>query len=272
MTDIKTNKRLAASSVGSATKRSRVEAKAKSKSKQTKSSSSPPIPLSITNIQPVRFDIKTNMKEGLAHLYEHGYVVWKDIVPKAEIPEHIARFWDYIESACPGVLRNDPKTWTNERWPGVLSMFILRYYGIGQSDFMWRIRTLPLIREFYTAYYSAHLLGQKVDDDDGEKKQEEQKKELVTSFCGCSVLRGAEHKQQFMKSWLHVDRNLSVTPDYMGSIQSSVQLLKGHPKTHGGFVCIPKSHHLYNELASSSNQALRLYPSSDAPHYGITFP
>ena len=71
---------------------------------------------------------------------------------------------------------------------------------------------------------------------------------LATSFDGCSVLRGAEHKQPFADSWLHVDENLAQTQHADYSVQCAVNLEAGRPSTHGAFVCVPRSHTLYKKL------------------------
>jgi hypothetical protein len=113
---------------------------------------------------------------------------------------------------------------------------------------MWAVRELAAVRRFYEAYY-------------GEK-------DLVTSFDGCSVLRGGEHHQQFSKSWLHVDRSLMRTPDAFGSVQAAVNLVAGAPQTHGGFVCVPRSHHEYDRLAKSRDVATwNLMKARPKEHY-----
>jgi hypothetical protein len=75
---------------------------------------------------------------------------------------------------------------------------------------------------------------------------------LATSFDGCSVLRGAEHEQPFTTSWLHVDENLAQTRHADHSVQCAVNFVSGRPSTHGGFVCVPRSHTHYKKLYADS--------------------
>ena len=267
------------------------------------------IALEVREVRPPRFDLRdpADRERGMAYLALEGYVVWFGVVPREQVAAHLGRLWDYIEAACAGVSRADPTTWTNSRWPSVLAMFIFRFHGIGQSDFMWHIRTLPLVRLFFEEHFrrlesisspvaaspppslspssspdspsssssscssssssapaaatsppSSACSGARGGKARAEEAREEKKRDgapdagapmsLATSFDGCSVLRGAEHKQPFSKSWLHVDENLSQTvhPDY--SVQCAVNLLGGTPSTHGGFVVVPRSHTHYKKL------------------------
>ena len=113
--------------------------------------------LAVTDVTPTRHSLESpaEVARGLLHLRTHGYVVWKNVVgEQKDVDAHVSRFWDYLEAASPAIRRGRPETWTNDNWPGVLEIFIFRYYGIGQSDFMWRIRTLPALRAFFTAYYA----------------------------------------------------------------------------------------------------------------------
>jgi hypothetical protein len=309
------------------------------------------IELAIQEIKPPRFDLTdpADRDRGMAYLEIEGYVVWSNVIPPEQIAEHIGRLWNYIETACPGVLRSDPKTWTNIRWPSVLAMFIFRFHGIGQSDFMWHIRTLPLVRVFFEEHFrklerfpaslissplsthfpvysivmpsssssssspssptptstsssnflkpiavptssratltptspspsSSALVSASTSVSTSFSASRTSSSFLVathttlsssslplsssssstlvvrsdmalaTSFDGCSVLRGAEHKQPFTKSWLHVDENLAQTRHIDYSVQCAVNLVGGRPITHGAFVCVPRSHTHYKRL------------------------
>ena len=244
------------------------------------------VSLQIHTIEPHRFSLDdvSDLRRGMEHLRSEGYVVWKNVIgAEASFAEHISRFWDYMEETCVGVRRDDPKTWTNKRWPGVLSMFIFRYHGIGQSEFMWKIRTLPAIRTFFDAYYNEDLnipttpttttttttsISEGLNREDSkETKVNGSPVAYVTSFDGCSVLRGADHNQTFTTSWLHVDRNLSRTLDFMGSIQCAINLITGTPSSNGAFLCIPKSHLRYRELVTRHDAFTMKWMHRTKSHY-----
>jgi hypothetical protein len=271
------------------------------------------IRLAIAEVAPRRFNLRdaADREAGQRHLQAEGYVVWRDVVPAEDIGAHLGRLWDYLEAACPGVLRTEPATWTNARWPGVMSMFILRYHGVGQSSFMWGIRALPLLRFFFEDYYahvraapgaaappsssstppsspsaprlsaapasiilthssapdaSSTALSSQAPPSQAPASQAPPSQApptgtsssvrpprlaLATSFDGCSVLRPDLHEQTFSKSWLHTDANLRITPRFNHSVQCAVNLVAGRPHSHGAFVCVPRSHLHYRDLARS---------------------
>lgn len=79
--------------------------------------------------------------------------------------------------------------------------------------------------------------------------EEEKKRNRNHSLQAWMVARRFSNLQDFSKSWLHVDRNLRVTPDYLDSVQCAINLIQGNPSDNGGFVCIPQSHHEYAKMA-----------------------
>jgi hypothetical protein len=111
----------------------------------------------VRDVVPERFDLDdaVSCAAGLAHLRSEGYVVWRDVVPADDMSQHIARFWDYVEAACPRLDRTKPSTWTNARWPGLLSVFIFRYHGIGQSPFLWKV--MSFAHTFFLFFFGAPL-------------------------------------------------------------------------------------------------------------------
>lgn len=110
------------------------------------------------------------------------------------------------------------------------------------------------VRRFFEAYYNQHAVPSSSSSTSSSSAR--RPSPLLTSFDGCSVLRGGEHTQQYTKSWLHVDQNMRTKPDYMRNIQCAINLLDGNPTDHAGFVCIPKSHLEYKRLVDCKDPGM----------------
>ena len=63
--------------------------------------------------------------------------------------------WDFLE-AVPGATarRDDPDSWGSEDWLPSASTGIIQGHGWGQSDFMWSIRLLPVVKAAFAAIWS----------------------------------------------------------------------------------------------------------------------
>ena len=93
---------------------------------------------------------------------------------------------------------------------------------------MWALRALPHMRAIFRAIFKTDA--------------------LLTSFDGCGVFRGEEHKFDANRSWLHVDQNLRLRPKLGTSIQGALNLVDAiNPADSGSFLCIPKSHRVMQE-------------------------
>ena len=183
----------------------------------------------VKTLEPQRFEIGGDSggvgdpRNWLTHLEEHGYAVLRDPSFGAEqILAATRLFWDYVEAVSGNaVQRDDPRSWSDAHWPATLAIGIFRLHGVGQSAFMWYVRTLPVMRRVFEAYYS------------GER-------DFCTSFDGCGAFRGAEHPME-SREWPHVDQNLATHPIYGSQIQALANFFESSPAT-GGFVCVPGSH------------------------------
>jgi len=123
----------------------------------------------------------------------------------------------------------------------LLSVGIFKYYGIGQSAFMWACRQQPAFREFYEKLYGGDT-------------------HLLTSFDGCGVFRGAEHKFDSKESWLHVDRNPRLHDAKHISVQGLLQLVDPQSTNdNGGFVCVPGTH---KRMESNADNQTTFYAKS----------
>jgi len=107
-----------------------------------------------------------------------------------------------MEDLNPKIKRNDPKTWSNQHWPGTYSTGIVSMYGAGQSKFMWTGRALPGIRTVFETVYKTS--------------------KLATSLDGFRVFRPeAKVRPNSHVKWLHIDQNLARLPESGTSFQVS---------------------------------------------------
>ncbi|UJR36658.1 hypothetical protein I4U23_029375 [Adineta vaga] len=187
------------------------------------------IRIDYTTLTP-RFSItNTNsLNEGITHLNEHGYAIFSDIMLQNEIDINKELLWNFLEN-IPGrhIRRNDSTTWSNN-WPGNGTFGIINDCGIGQSDFMWNIRSNRNIKRVYSQIW---------DTD-----------ELFVSFDGCGVYRNwhIEPTWKTTTGWYHVDQNPISKPDRC-CIQGFVALTN-HDETTGGLIVFPYTHLRFNEL------------------------
>lgn len=152
----------------------------------------------------------------------HGYVVIKEVANKEERETGVSLFWDLCEEKQPSLNRNDPSTWTTDRWVASPSVGIMSGYGIGQSAFLWYSRLLPKVKEAFSNIWGT-------DD-------------LLVSYDGCGVFRPPEQDPNWATDggWYHIDQNLYKRPG-LHAIQGLVSYFPSGPYD-GGFVVTPKSH------------------------------
>jgi len=193
-------------------------------------------------------------QEWRDHLSKHGYTVFRNVATPEQIQKATALYWEYMEAACHGVRRDDPATWTNARWAGIYSVGMNALDAIGQAPLMWYIRTIPAIRAIFGAYFQT-------DD-------------LLASFDGLGVVRGAEYATEFNRTWLHADQNpKNLKRKFGGSIQGLLQLspsvlddgtTPASAHDTGSFVCIPGSHTLFaDRVAQGKEDALTMTPKGN---------
>ena len=172
-----------------------------------------------------------------------------------------------------------------------MSVAIFKYYGIGMSRVMWDARTLPAVRQVFTALFSnAAAMRRRMDaatdglfapsfapsSSSSLAGAAPAQMDLVTSFDGLSVRRGAEHKVALGKTakgwdecgWVHVDRNLAHTSDPCGSFQATLNALDVDPATTGAFLVVPGSHRTYYELVRRRDPEMMAWlASKKKDHY-----
>ena len=85
-----------------------------------------------------------------AHLDERGFVVFRSVLDQGEVARANELFFDYVEALGSGVDRDDVNTWGDDRWPPCAGdAGILPWFGVGQSPFMWYVRTRARVAAAY---------------------------------------------------------------------------------------------------------------------------
>ncbi len=132
--------------------------------------------------------------------------------------------------------RYNPSTWVDKKWPMNINTGIIKEY-IGQSKFMWYIRTLPNIRKFFEMWYASLVTKESAAYKNGEYKK------LLVSLDGAVCVRGAEHVYTQSEPRLQMDQNFAVVNDPFAYVQCALNLISmSSPAANGAFAYIPRSH------------------------------
>ena len=167
-----------------------------------------------------RFDLSQGT-EARQHLADQGFCIFGGAATRTELAHAKLLFWEWFEAqAGLGISRDDPRTLRSACWRALAageSTFrsgLISQRGIGQSAFMWAVRTLPSVAAAFGAAW-----GVGAD-------------ELVTGFDGCAVLRnmwlleaqlggdgvgeedaeGVWAPNQRAAQWFHVDQHWKERP------------------------------------------------------------
>ncbi|CAF1469233.1 unnamed protein product [Adineta ricciae] len=179
----------------------------------------------------VRFSVRNQaaINEGIAHLNKYGYTVFSDVMEMERIEENKELLWQFLESIPAPynrIRRNQPSTWNY--WPGIRSHGVINTYGMGQSAFMWNIRSNRQIKRIYEQLWN--------------------RSDLLVSFEGCGIFRDWSFNETWKTEdgWNHVDQNPNSKPDRC-CVQGFVSLTDQNEST-GGLVVYPESHSRFSEL------------------------
>jgi hypothetical protein len=112
--------------------------------------------------------------------------------------------------------------------PGNARFGLVDDCGIGQSNFMWNIRSNRNIKRVYSRIWNTN--------------------ELLVSFEGCGIYRNwySEPKWKTTTGWYHVDQNPILKPDRC-CMQGFISLTNQN-ETTGGLIVFPYTHLRFNEL------------------------
>jgi len=166
-------------------------------------------------------------------LSENGYVVIKNVLSADVVKECKDMMWDWLAKLELGdqkIDRNNPETWADKNWPADSRTGIVFLSGVGQTNFAWRVRSVPEIKKVFSKIW-------KTDD-------------LITSFDGSNLFRPWQYKEQWRTEgqWWHVDQNAKRKESRgLQSVQGLVSLMDCD-ETVGGLCVIPKTHFIHDEL------------------------
>ncbi|CAF1605803.1 unnamed protein product [Rotaria sp. Silwood1] len=137
---------------------------------------------------------------------------------------------DYItptDASNGHIRRGQPETWSNP-WLTSSTHGIINGYGIGQSDFLWNVRSNRQVKKVYSQIWNTE--------------------QLLVSFDGCGIFRDWHNNPEWKtrSGWYHVDQNPKNKPDRC-CIQGFVTLTDQNEKT-GGLIVFPRSHLRFREL------------------------
>ncbi len=112
--------------------------------------------------------------------------------------------------------------------PGINSHGVVNNCGVGQSDFMWNIRSNRNIKRVYSQIWNTN--------------------QLLVSFDGCGLYRDWRYNSKWKTKagWYHVDQNPIQKPNRC-CIQGFVSLTNQN-QTTGGLIVFPDTHLRFEQL------------------------
>jgi len=180
--------------------------------------------------------------KALKYLQEEGYVVYKSVLSENDVLEARDLFQAWLEEVSE-FKRGDISTY-NKKWLPDASTGICARNGIGQSDFMWFVRTRPKVKQAFSQVWGT-------DD-------------LITSFDGCGVFRpwGFNPDWKTDGGWWHVDQNSRLSGGNGYECVQGLVNLFDCDETTGGLTVKPKTHLFHDEVCNRNRGAGHFIPIS----------
>ena len=161
-------------------------------------------------------------KELQEKLNQDGYVVVPNVISIEKAEEYKEEFWTWLSQLGTGIKRDDPSTWTDDRWP-LVQKDIITYPSISHAEFIWKARAEPNVVKVFSELWKTN--------------------ELLVGFCRANIMRPSQYSGKFIEPWHHVDQRDS-KPDRV-SVQGLLNL-EDCGNRDGGLMVYPKSH-LYHQ-------------------------
>jgi len=187
------------------------------------------------------FEVSPRFDAGDAALIEYldanGYVVVKNAADSGQLEALTNELWNFLEAATVsqshpnGWRRGEPESWDDDGMAmmGMGDLGILDGAGVGQSEFLWAVRTLPAVQDVFKLVWETE--------------------DLVTSFDGANVFRPWSVDSPANKTstgWWHVDQGIAKVGSKQ-AIQGFVSLFDADVHT-GGLCVVPNSHKRHAEV------------------------
>jgi len=171
------------------------------------------------------------------NLQKYGYCVVEDVFDEKFCKSTIDEMWNWLKGLGTGIRRNDPKTWTIDKWPYCLRAGMLQH-TLGHAKFVWETRQNANVIKIFSQIYGTT--------------------ELMTSFDGASINRpntvvwSEELDQKNKSSWLHTDQNVIHTTnveDVYTSDEYSIQGIANFENVgdNDGSLFVGESSHLLHK-------------------------
>jgi len=199
-----------------------------------------------------RFDFRvpSQIAQAMSYYDKHGYVVASNVLSTEEVEKAKDLFWGFIEGLPKRypkeftkqeietwAKRDNVETWNHKKWPANPKNGIIQDYGIGQSAFLWFVRSRPLVKKVFSEIWGTS--------------------DLLVSFDGCGVFRPWRFKSSWKTNggWYHVDQNATTKPG-KHCVQGLISLYDGGPKT-GGLTVIDGSVKDFAEVQSRIEEDMK---------------
>ena len=174
--------------------------------------------------KPPTFNAK-DYNEWKQYLDGEGYVVIHNVLSADDISSAFGYFLKDITTVSPKFNIADPLTFDINYTPMMFAKGMAVFNGLGNSDFMWNMRTHPNILSIYKQLFGTQ--------------------ELNSSMDGFSMFVSSDQKPG---QWLHTDQNPN---NSIYSIQGAYNFIEVN-KNSAGLVVVPKSHIKYNPKVNHS--------------------
>ncbi|KAJ3296626.1 hypothetical protein HK104_001396 [Borealophlyctis nickersoniae] len=225
--------------------------------------------------------LPTDHEAILASLAENGFTVVNVMGPNtAELRYN--EFWDWLEALGSGISRDHPRTWDAQKnWPHHVHG-IIKSYGIGQADFIWKCRTEPAIRQVFAKIWNVDEEDLIVSFDGGcmypssaispsplSAAQTNKTAGVVNQNESTTTINSAYLKpDNTLTLWPHRDQ--SITNTTLDCVQGCLNLTSNLSDTDGGLIVYPKTHLIdwlarYPHAATQSNPEFFKVSTTDCP-------
>jgi len=163
----------------------------------------------------------------LVHLDREGFAVVAAVANDEELSQAENLLWEFLEKHTPWRRRAN-ETWTDDGFESIGSVQngLVNGAGMGHSDFLWHLRTLPKVRKAFEAIWNTT--------------------ELIVSFDGANVFRPWHHGfRKTVGGWWHVDQGKAKEGRH--AVQGFVSLFPADGRT-GGLTVVQRSHSRFAEV------------------------
>lgn len=163
----------------------------------------------------------------LEHLDKEGYAVVAGVADDNNMTHAESLLWEFLEQHTP-MKQHYPETWTDAAVEtiGSVQNGLVNGKGMGQSDFLWYLRTLPNVQKVFAKIWKTN--------------------DLLVSFDSAGIFRPWNHGfRKTICGWWHVDQGRGKKGRH--AVQGLVSLYDADCRT-GGLTVVPQSHLRFNEV------------------------